>query len=145
MTGIGRFNSVPNIAVLARCLLGCTVTLHEDRIERVLKNELARYSARVLCHNTSVVSIKLDSVSEAGCPVEAMIKTTSQDTSAFYNKVRAKHIISCDGALLGVRTAFGLELKSDTRVPFWGVLNLMVDADFPDIRRRCAIHSDFSY
>jgi phenol 2-monooxygenase len=35
-----------------------------------------------------------------------------------------------------------LTLRGETSDFIWGVVDLVVDTDFPDIRRRCAIHSD---
>jgi phenol 2-monooxygenase len=34
------------------------------------------------------------------------------------------------------------KLNGETSDFIWGVVDLVVDTDFPDIRRRCAIHSD---
>jgi phenol 2-monooxygenase len=138
--GIGRTNIVPNIGVPARYPQEFTV--HQGRIERILKNDLARYSARGVRYNTCVDSVRLDPEFDAIYPVELTIKTTSRDTGLSYSKIRAKHIVGCDGAHSIVRKAFGLELQGDTRDHIWGVVDLVVDTDFPDIRRRCAIHSD---
>lgn len=137
--GIGRTNIVPNIGVPARYAQEFTV--HQGRIERILKNDLARYSARVR-YNTSVDSVVLDPESDTDYPVKVTIKTVSQETGTSYKKVRAKHLVGCDGAHSIVRKAFGLGLKGDTRDHIWGVVDLVVNTDFPDIRRRCAIHSD---
>jgi hypothetical protein len=35
----------------------------------------------------------------------------------------------------------GLKLEGESSDHIWGVVDLVVDTDFPDIRRRCAIHS----
>lgn len=35
----------------------------------------------------------------------------------------------------------GLKLEGESTDHIWGVVDLVVDTDFPDIRRRCAIHS----
>lgn len=138
--GITRTNIVPNIGVLARYPQEFTV--HQGRIERILKDDLARYSARGVRYNTCVDSVVFDPESDPTYPVEATIKTISHGNSVSYNTIRAKHIVGCDGAHSRVRKAFGLDLKGDTRDHIWGVVDLVVDTDFPDIRRRCAIHSD---
>lgn len=140
LEGISRTNIVPNIGVPARYAQEFTV--HQGRIERILKSDLARYSARGVCYNTSVDSVVLDPEFDTDYPVEVTIKTVSQDTGISYKTARAKHIVGCDGAHSVVRKAFGLELKGDTRDHIWGVVDLVVDTDFPDIRRRCAIHSE---
>lgn len=138
--GISRTNIVPNIGVPARYAQEFTV--HQGRIERILKSDLARYSAKGVRYNTSVDAVVLDQDSDTDYPVQVTLKTVSQDTGVSYREVRAKHIVGCDGAHSKVRKAFGLELKGDTRDHIWGVVDLVVDTDFPDIRRRCAIHSE---
>jgi phenol 2-monooxygenase len=138
--GIGRTNIVPNIGVPARYAQEFTV--HQGRIERILKNDLARYSAEGVRYKSSVDSVVLDQDFDADYPVEVKIKTVSQDTSVSHKRVRAKHVVGCDGAHSKVGKALGLELTGDTRDHIWGVVDLVVDTDFPDIRRQCAIHSE---
>lgn len=36
----------------------------------------------------------------------------------------------------------GLKLEGETTDHIWGVVDFVAETDFPDIRRRCAIHSD---
>lgn len=40
-----------------------------------------------------------------------------------------------------VRQCMGLRLEGQSLDHIWGVIDLVVDTNFPDIRRRCAIHS----
>ena len=55
--------------------------------------------------------------------------------------IRAKYVVGADGSRSGVRTAIGRELVGDPMNQSWGVLDALVTTDFPDIRRKCAIHS----
>jgi hypothetical protein len=56
--------------------------------------------------------------------------------------VRTKHLVGADGAHSLVRRSMGLKLEGETSDFIWGVVDFVAETDFPDIRRRCAIHSD---
>jgi phenol 2-monooxygenase (NADPH) len=55
--------------------------------------------------------------------------------------VRAKYVVGCDGSRSSTRTAIGRELVGDVMNQSWGVMDVLVATDFPDIRLKCAIHS----
>jgi phenol 2-monooxygenase len=55
--------------------------------------------------------------------------------------IRARYVVGCDGARSAVRTAFGRELAGDPMNQTWGVMDVLADTDFPDIRLKSAIHS----
>ena len=55
--------------------------------------------------------------------------------------VHAKYLVGCDGARSGVRAAMGRALKGDSANQVWGVMDVLVDTDFPDIRFKAVIQS----
>lgn len=55
--------------------------------------------------------------------------------------VRAKYVVGADGAGSRVRKAIGHSLSGDAANHAWGVMDVLADTDFPDIRTKCAIHS----
>ncbi|WP_082574777.1 MULTISPECIES: FAD-dependent monooxygenase [unclassified Nocardioides] len=55
--------------------------------------------------------------------------------------VRASYVVGCDGARSRVREAIGRQLHGDRADHAWGVLDVFVDTDFPDIRFKAAIQS----
>lgn len=55
--------------------------------------------------------------------------------------VRASYVVGCDGARSRVREAIGRRLHGDRADHAWGVLDVFVDTDFPDIRFKAAIQS----
>ncbi|GGC91380.1 phenol 2-monooxygenase [Tersicoccus solisilvae] len=55
--------------------------------------------------------------------------------------VRAKYVIGCDGARSKVREAIGCTLSGDAANHAWGVMDVLAETDFPDIRTKCAIQS----
>ncbi|MCJ7858173.1 FAD-dependent monooxygenase [Corynebacterium kalidii] len=55
--------------------------------------------------------------------------------------VRARYVVGCDGARSGVRESIGRTLSGKQANHAWGVMDVVADTDFPDIRTKCAIHS----
>lgn len=58
--------------------------------------------------------------------------------------VQAKYMLGADGAHSWVRQQLGFKLEGDSTDYIWGVLDIIPITDFPDIRMRCAIHSESS-
>lgn len=131
---IERTSIVPDVAVPAR--YPHEVTIHQGRIERILETDLLRYSKRGIQRDTRVVDVKIDEDGDPEFPVVAVIETKGQQRT-----VRSKHLIGADGARSAVRRSMGLKLEGESSDHIWGVVDLVVDTDFPDIRRRTAIHS----
>lgn len=61
-----------------------------------------------------------------------------------YEMINAKYVIGCDGAHSWVRKQLGIEMVGETTDFVWGVLDMVPLTNFPDIRNRCAIHSENS-
>ncbi|KAL5363873.1 putative efflux pump antibiotic resistance protein [Aspergillus floccosus] len=131
---IERTSIVPDVAVPAR--YRHEVTIHQGRIERILETDLLRYSKRGVVRNTKLVDVKIDEDGDAEFPVVAEI-----ETDGVRRTVRSKHLVGADGAHSAVRRCMGLQLVGESMDHIWGVVDLVVDTDFPDIRRRCAIHA----
>ncbi|KAJ5825360.1 hypothetical protein N7474_002498 [Penicillium riverlandense] len=131
---IERTSIVPDVAVPAR--YPHEVTIHQGRIERILETDLLRYSKRGVQRNAHLLDVKIDEAGDAEFPVVAEIETNGQKRT-----VRSKYLVGADGAHSVVRRCMGLNLEGESSDHIWGVVDLVVDTDFPDIRRRCAIHS----
>ncbi|KAJ5368077.1 uncharacterized protein N7496_007837 [Penicillium cataractarum] len=131
---IERTSIVQDVAVPAR--FPHEVTIHQGRIERILETDLLRYSKRGVQRNTKLIDVKIDEEGDAEFPVVAEIETEGQRRT-----VRTKYLVGADGAHSVVRRSMGLKLRGESLDHIWGVVDLIVDTDFPDIRRRCAIHS----
>ncbi|KAJ5772311.1 hypothetical protein N7520_002840 [Penicillium odoratum] len=131
---IERTSIVSDVAVPAR--FPHEVTIHQGRIERILETDLLRYSKRGVQRNTKLIDVKIDEEGDSEYPVLAEIETEGQRRT-----VRSKYLVGADGAHSMVRRCMGLTLEGESLDHIWGVVDLIVDTDFPDIRRRCAIHS----
>lgn len=56
-------------------------------------------------------------------------------------EVRARYVVGCDGARSAVRRAIGRQLTGDAANHAWGVMDVLCDTDFPDIRFKSMIRS----
>ena len=75
-------------------------------------------------------------------PVEVRFeKTPNFLPQAQIETVRAKYVVGCDGARSRVRSAIGRELKGDALNQAWGVMDVLANTDFPDVRFKAAIQS----
>lgn len=55
--------------------------------------------------------------------------------------LRANYVIGCDGARSTVREAIGGELHGDAAHQAWGVMDILANTDFPDVRQKCIVAS----
>lgn len=131
---IERTSIIPDVAVPAR--YPHEVTIHQGRIERILETDLLRYSKRGVQRDTKLIDVKIDEDGDSEFPVVAVIETDGQRRT-----VRSKYLAGADGARSVVRRCMGLRLEGESSDHIWGVIDLVLDTDFPDIRRRTAIHS----
>ena len=67
---------------------------------------------------------------------------TASATEVGTRTVRAKYVIGADGARSRVRSAIGGSLSGSTSLHAWGVMDVLAVTDFPDIRKKCIIHSE---
>jgi phenol 2-monooxygenase len=67
--------------------------------------------------------------------------TLANVTTREEKKVRAKYVAGCDGARSRVRDAIGAVPRGDFANHAWGVVDMLAETDFPDIRLKAAIQS----
>ncbi len=56
--------------------------------------------------------------------------------------MRATYVVGCDGARSGVREAIGRVHVGGISAHAWGVMDVLVNTDFPDWRTKCAINAE---
>jgi len=139
-SGIERTSFVPDVVVAAR--YKHEVTIHQGRIERIIEENIQRYSRNVIHRSTKFIDFQLDAANDAEYPLVIELEKTSGDGSTQSSTVRAKYLVGADGAHSKVRNSMGQELKGETTDHIWGVVDFVADTNFPDVRKRCAIHSD---
>lgn len=103
--------------------------LHDFFLDEMFKYGLQPYYGVSLKHINRTDDDKTLRVSVGGFDAEP-----AQD-------ITARYVVGCDGARSGVRKALGLQLKGDSAHAAWGVADVLVDSDFPDLRFKCIIRS----
>ena len=134
---IERTAVVPEVIPAAR--FGYEATIHQGRFERIMETDLLRYSGRGIARNTKLVDVRVDENGDAEFPVLVTMATDGVE-----KVVRTKHLVGADGAHSVVRQCMGFKLEGESLDHIWGVVDMVAETDFPDIRRRCAIHSPVS-
>lgn len=74
-------------------------------------------------------------------PVTVTIKDATGLNWGGTRTVRANYVVGCDGAHSAVRKAIGGTLHGDAANQAWGVMDILANTDFPDVRRKCLISS----
>ncbi len=75
-------------------------------------------------------------------PVEVGIRYSAGERAGEERTVRATYVVGCDGARSGVRQAIGRTHVGASAAHAWGVMDVLVNTDFPDWRTKCAINSE---
>ncbi len=78
---------------------------------------------------------------EGDYPVQVTLRRSAGDDEGTERVVRAKYVVGCDGARSRVREAIGRKHVGAVSYHAWGVMDILADTDFPDIRTKCAIQS----
>lgn len=80
-------------------------------------------------------------IGEGQYPVMATLERVEGEHAGEQLVVRAKYVVGSDGARSKVRAAIGATMQGDQSNHAWGVMDVLADTDFPDIRLKCAIQS----
>ncbi|WFR83221.1 FAD-binding monooxygenase [Arthrobacter sp. Y-9] len=86
------------------------------------------------------VGLEIDPEGGEG-PVSVTLRRTAGADEGTERVIRAKFVVGGDGARSKVRDAIGRKPVGDQAFHAWGVMDVLADTDFPDIRRKCAIQS----
>jgi phenol 2-monooxygenase len=74
-------------------------------------------------------------------PVVVRVRHTTGPRAGEERVVRARYVVGCDGARSRVREAIGRRHVGDVSQHAWGVMDVLVNTDFPDWRTKCAINA----
>lgn len=136
--GIRRTTRVPDVAVRAR--YQHEITIHQGRIERILEEDLKRYTSNGITRNTTFLDYTIQS-DDLDFPVHVSAEEKLPDGTIKQKTMRCKYLVGADGAHSRVRQSMGLKLEGESLDHVWGVCDFVADTDFPDIRKRSVIHS----
>ena len=110
--------------------------LHELFLE-VMHNSPSRLAPD---YGWEVLSLTVDPTTEDH-PVTVVLKDSTGLFWGATKTVRANYVVGCDGAHSSVRKAIGGVLHGDAAHQAWGVMDILANTDFPDVRQKCLISS----
>ena len=87
------------------------------------------------------VDLAVDRDSGSEHPVAVTVRYTSGERAGEERTIRAGYVVGCDGARSKVRSSIGRTMSGDQANHAWGVMDVLANSDFPDIRTKCAISS----
>lgn len=90
-------------------------------------------------YNHKIIHVDIDNA-DAEYPVLIHLEQTNQDNPKQFT-VRARYLVGCDGARSTVRKSIGAKLEGDAAHQAWGVMDVLLNTNFPDIRMKSIIQS----
>ena len=132
---IGRVQDVPDDSSEMPHTLINQARVHELFLD-VMKNSPSKLEPD---YSWSVKDVIIDH-DATEYPVTVVIENTGINAGEL-KTVRANYVVGCDGARSNVRTAIGGKLHGDAAHQAWGVMDILANTDFPDIRQKCLVTS----
>ncbi|MEY2874232.1 MAG: 3-(3-hydroxy-phenyl)propionate/3-hydroxycinnamic acid hydroxylase [Pseudomonadota bacterium] len=133
---VGRVQDVADDSSEMPHILINQARLHELFLE-VMKNSASRLEPD---YSWEIVGLTIDPTTDDH-PVTVTLKDASGVNWWATRTVRANYVVGCDGAHSAVRKAIGGTLHGDAAHQAWGVMDILANTDFPDVRQKCLISS----
>ncbi|WP_300514751.1 FAD-dependent monooxygenase [Aliiroseovarius sp.] len=116
------------------------ILINQARLHQLFLDVMHNAPARLAPdYNWAVKDVRVDPTTD-----EHPVTVTLEDTGVNWGEtktVRANYVVGCDGARSNVRKAIGGALHGDAAHQAWGVMDILANTDFPDIRQKCLITS----
>jgi phenol 2-monooxygenase len=133
---VGRVQDVADDSSEMPHILINQARLHELFLE-VMKNAPSRLEPD---YGWEVVELSIDPDTDDH-PVTVTLKDATGVHWWETRTIRANYVVGCDGAHSAVRKSIGRELHGDTAHQAWGVMDILANTDFPDVRQKCLVSS----
>ena len=133
---VGRVQDVADDSSEMPHILINQARLHELFLE-VMKNSPSRLEPD---YGWELVDLTIDPSTDDH-PVTVTLKDSVGVNWGATRTVRANYVVGCDGAHSAVRRAIGGKLHGDAAHQAWGVMDILANNDFPDVRQKCLISS----
>ncbi|KAK8251958.1 FAD binding domain-containing protein [Phyllosticta capitalensis] len=115
-----------------------TTLLHQGLIERAFIEDIEKHGGKIQ-RPWTITAFENDG-KDPEYPVSVSIAHVDGEAT---ENMRAKYLFSGEGARSFIRNQLGVEIRhKDPIAHVWGVMDGVVQTDFPDIKMKCTIHSD---
>ncbi|THH17443.1 hypothetical protein EW146_g3360 [Bondarzewia mesenterica] len=124
-------------------------TLHQGEIENIFLNSMRKEGVEVerpmIPTSLELSTDQTELEDPQAYPVKVVLKRLDVEGEANNTEVvHAKFVLGADGAHSWVRKTMGVTMDGEQTDYIWGVIDMVPspETDFPDVRNRCAIHSE---
>jgi phenol 2-monooxygenase len=112
--------------------------LRQGTIEDVLSADLHKSAPEALIRGFQVTDVRIDETNPT-FPVVVTISKVAEDGATIQppqtRTIRCRHLVGADGAHSTVRRKAGIVMEGDNTDQIFGVVDVVIDTDFPDARR----------
>ncbi|MGB0847900.1 MAG: FAD-dependent monooxygenase [Thiolinea sp.] len=119
--------------------------VNQARIHDLLLEGMKHSPARLIPHyNRRLRELIIDSaLSQDLCqyPITAAFERIDDEQNIKVETLNARFVVGCDGARSTVRNSLSIPLTGDSANKAWGVMDVLVDSNFPDLRVKSFIQS----
>jgi phenol 2-monooxygenase (NADPH) len=116
------------------------VLINQARVHELFLDVMANSPSRLAPdYSWAVQGLTVDTSTDDH-PVTVTLQHTGVNAGDLVT-VRANYVVGCDGARSRVREAIGGTMHGDAAHQAWGVMDILANTDFPDIRQKCLIQS----
>ncbi|KAE8454402.1 hypothetical protein EG329_000024 [Mollisiaceae sp. DMI_Dod_QoI] len=113
------------------------VILNQAIMNRFLLDAMHRWNGQTVDYGYVVNGVSVDRIDGDPYPV-----TVTAEKDGVEEIFKAKYALGCDGAHSSVRKSLGYKMVGDSTDAVWGVMDVYPRTNFPDIRKKAAIHSN---
>jgi 2-polyprenyl-6-methoxyphenol hydroxylase-like FAD-dependent oxidoreductase len=118
------------------------VILNQARVHDFYLDVMRKSPAALVPHyDLRLLKLERNADASIDYPVTAQFELKHEGQAPTLETIRARYVVGCDGARSSVRQSMGLTLKGDSANHAWGVMDVLVDSNFPDIRFKSLIQS----
>lgn len=119
--------------------------VNQARLHELLIDGMANTVSELRPHySRELVELKVDdSLTQdlQAYPITATFRRCDKDGKDKIETVKARYVVGSDGARSRVRKSLNIELIGDSANKAWGVMDILLNTDFPDIRVKSFIQS----
>ena len=116
--------------------------VNQARIHELFLNVMKNAPTRMQPHyGLRVIDLTIEPESTEYPVTVTLERVLADGTVGEQLSLRANYVVGCDGARSNVRKAIGGQLLGDAAHQAWGVMDILANSDFPDLRRKCLIQS----
>tara|TARA_B100000768_G_scaffold56215_1_gene54696 strand:- start:236 stop:2167 length:1932 start_codon:yes stop_codon:yes gene_type:complete len=119
--------------------------VNQARLHDILLEGMENSVTNLVPHyNRQLSNLKVDdnlTQDKNAYPITAIFERNDISQSSKIETIRAKYIVGCDGARSATRKNLSISLEGDSANKVWGVMDVLVVTEFPDIRIKSFIQS----